>query len=119
MSDLPLWAEIVAAILLVCGGLLVALGSFGLLTLRDFFARMHPPTMGTTLGTACVLLASMLVSSVLLSRPMVHEILIAIFVALSAPVTAMLLARAAVYRSGRNRSLPTVDGSTDESPGER
>ena len=118
MTDLPLWAEIAAAALLVCGGLLVALGSFGLLTLRDFFARMHPPTMGTTLGTACVLLASMLVSSVLLSRPMVHEILIGIFVALSAPVTAMLLSRAAVYRSGRNRAPPAVDASTEESPGE-
>lgn len=115
MSDLPLWAEIAAATLLVCGGLLVALGSFGLLTLDDFFARMHPPTMGTTLGTACVLLASMLVSSVLLSRPMVHEILIGVFVALSAPVTAMLLARAAAYRSGRHRSLQAAPEDGEDS----
>jgi multicomponent K+:H+ antiporter subunit G len=59
---------------------------------------MHPPTMGTSLGTGCVLLASMLVSSALLHRPVFHEILIAGFLVLSAPVTAMLLMRAAIAR---------------------
>jgi multicomponent K+:H+ antiporter subunit G len=101
MTDLPAWAEIVAAVLLVCGGLLITLGSFGLLTLRDFFQRMHPPTMGTTLGTGCVLGASMLVSSVTAGRPVVHEILITLFIVMTAPVTAMLLVRAAVYRGKR------------------
>jgi multicomponent K+:H+ antiporter subunit G len=100
-TDLPVWAEIVAAALLACGGLLIALGSFGLLRLRDFFQRMHPPTMGTTLGAGCVLIASMFVSSVLAGRPVVHEVLITLFVVMTAPVTAMLLARAAIYRGQR------------------
>jgi multicomponent K+:H+ antiporter subunit G len=102
MTDVPLWAEIVAAALLVSGGLLVALGSFGLLRLKDFFQRMHPPTMGTTLGAGCVLIASMLVSSVLQGRLVVHEILITVLIVMTAPVSAMLLARAAIYR-GRRR----------------
>ena len=59
---------------------------------------MHPPTMGTTLGTGCVLIASMLVSSALLHRPVIHEILITVFVVITAPMTAMLLARAAASR---------------------
>ena len=101
MSDLPVWAEIVAAVLLVCGGALCALGAFGLVRLQDFFQRMHPPTMGTTLGAGCVLLASMLVSSVLAGRPVVHELLIALFVVMTTPVTAMLLVRAAIYRGKR------------------
>jgi multicomponent K+:H+ antiporter subunit G len=103
VSDLPLWVEIPAAVLVACGGLLAALGSLGLLRLKDFFARMHPPTMGTTLGAGCVLVASMLVSTAVLGRPVVHELLITLFVAMTAPVTAMLLVRAAIYRGGRER----------------
>jgi multicomponent K+:H+ antiporter subunit G len=97
-ADMPLWASIAVSILLAFGGLLALIGALGLLRLPDFFSRMHAPTMGTTLGTGCVLLSSMIVSSVLLHRPVFHEILIAGFLALSAPVTAMLLMRAAVAR---------------------
>lgn len=102
--DLPLWAAIPASILLVAGGLLTVIGSLGLLRMRDFYSRMHPPTMGTTLGAGSVLLASMIVSSALLGRPVVHEILITVFVVLSAPITAMLLMRAAVARGKRRGS---------------
>jgi multicomponent K+:H+ antiporter subunit G len=101
MTDviLPAWAAIPAGILLIIGGLLVVIGSLGLLRLPDFYSRMHPPTMGTTLGTGCVLAASMLVSSALLGRPVIHELLITLFVAITAPVTATLLMRAAVSRT--------------------
>jgi multicomponent K+:H+ antiporter subunit G len=95
---LPLWAALPAALLLVAGGLLALIGSLGLLRMPDFYARLHAPTLGTTLGTGCVLLASMLVTSALLHRPVIHEILIAVFMVVSAPVTAMLLIRAAVAR---------------------
>jgi multicomponent K+:H+ antiporter subunit G len=100
-ADLPLWATIPATILLVTGGLLALIGAIGLLRLRDFYARMHPPTMGTTLGTGCVLFASMIVSSALTGRPVIHEFLITLFVVITAPVTAMLLIRAAAYRRRR------------------
>jgi len=101
--SLPLWAALPAGILLVCGGLLALIGSLGLLRLRNFFERAHPPTMGTTLGTGCVLFASMLVSSALLHRPVFHEVLITFFVLITAPVSAMTLMRAAV---ARNRPRP-------------
>jgi multicomponent K+:H+ antiporter subunit G len=96
---LPLWAALPAGALLIFGGLLVVIGSLGLLRLPDFYARMHPPSMGTTLGTGCVLIASMLVSSAMLRRPVVHELLITLFVVLTAPVTSTLLIRAAVSRA--------------------
>lgn len=97
--ELPLWAALPAGMLLIAGGLLVVIGSLGLLRMPDFYARMHPPTMGTTLGTGCVLIASMLVSSALLHRPVVHELLITLFIVMTSPVTAMLLMRAAVSRT--------------------
>lgn len=103
-ADLPLWAAVPASLLLIIGGLLSVIGALGMLRLPDFYARMHPPTMGTTLGVGSVLIASMLVSSALLHRPVIHELLITLFVVLSAPVTAMLLIRAAVMRERRSRS---------------
>lgn len=101
MSDLPLppWIALPAAALLIVGGFATLIGSLGLLRLRTFYSRMHPPTMGTTLGTGCVLLASMLVSAAVAHRPVVHELLIGAFLMLTAPVTAILLMRAARSRS--------------------
>lgn len=97
-AELPLWVTVPGTLLLIAGGLLVAIGSLGLLRMRDFPSRMHPPTMGATLGTGCVLIASMLVSSALLGHPVVHELLITLFIVVTAPITAILLMRAAVHR---------------------
>ncbi|KAB2311081.1 cation:proton antiporter [Betaproteobacteria bacterium SCN2] len=98
-SDVPLWAALPAAFLLVCGGLLTVIGSLGLLRLREFYARIHAPTMGSTLGAGCVLIASMLASSALAERPVIHELLITVLILITSPVTAMLLMRAAMFRS--------------------
>ncbi|PZN31960.1 MAG: cation:proton antiporter [Proteobacteria bacterium] len=97
-AELPLWATIPAAVLLVTGGLLTLIGSIGLLRLKDFYSRMHPPTMGMTLGSGCVLIASMIISTAILHKPVIHELLITLFVVITSPVTAMLLMRAAAYR---------------------
>lgn len=98
-TALSLWISVPAAVLLIAGGLLTLIGSIGLLRLPSFYSRMHPPTMGTTLGTGSVLIASMLVSSASLHRPVVHELLITVFVVMTAPVTAILLMRAARRRT--------------------
>ena len=98
-NALPLWVTIPGTLLLLAGGLLTFIGSLGLLRLPTFFARMHGPSMGNTLGAGCTLLASMLVSSALLHRPIVHEILVTLFIVITAPVTAMMLMRAAIHRS--------------------
>lgn len=97
-ADVPLWAALPAALLLACGGLLTLLGSLGLLRLDTFYARLHAPTMGNTLGAGCVLLASVLSSSALAGRPVIHEVLITLFILLTSPVTTMLLIRAAILR---------------------
>ena len=98
-ESIPLWVSVPAAVLLIIGGLLTLIGAVGLLRLRNFYARMHPPTMGMTLGTGTVLIASMLVSSVALDRLVIHEIVIALFIVMTAPVTAILLMQAARRRS--------------------
>ena len=101
MSELSAWAAVPAAILLIAAGLLAAIGALGLVRLPDFLMRMHPPAMGSTLGAGCVLVASILVLSAVEGRPVVHALLITLFLVMTTPVTAMLLARAAVYRRER------------------
>lgn len=107
LETLPIWAALPAAVLLILAGLFTVIGSLGLVRLGSFFQRMHGPSMGSTLGTGCVLTASILVSSALANRPVVHELLITVFVVTTAPMTAMLLMRAAVHRSNARNSPKT------------
>jgi len=85
-------SDTIAALLVLAGALFAFVGSFGLLRLRTFYERVHPPTMGTTLGTALVLAGSMVHFSSL------HEILIAVLMTVTTPVTYLLLVRAALRR---------------------
>jgi multicomponent K+:H+ antiporter subunit G len=87
-----------AALLILSGALLAFAGSLGLLRLKTFYERVHPPTMGTTLGTGLILIGSMLHFTALESRLVLHEVLIGVFMTLSTPVTYMLLVRAALHR---------------------
>ncbi len=96
--EIPDWAMLIASVLLILGGLLTMIGSLGLVRLKQFYQRMHGPSMGSTLGIGSVLIASMLIASLRGGRPVVHEVLITLFVITTAPITAMLLMRAAVQR---------------------
>ncbi len=100
-AELPAWIVIPISLLLIVGGVVTLIGSLGLLRLSDFFSRMHGPSMGNTIGTGCVLLASLLTSSALAGRPVVHELLITLFIVMSSPVTSMMLVQAALYRNRR------------------
>ena len=89
------WA---GAFLVLAGAALAFTGALGLLRLKTFYERVHPPTMGTTLGTGLVLIGSMLHFTAVDARPVLHEALIGIFMTLTTPVTYMLLVRAALHR---------------------
>jgi len=106
-SAVPSVIAALIALLVLVGAALALVGSFGLLRMRTFYERVHPPTLGTTLGVACTLAASMLLFSVLEARPVLHEIAIAAFVIVTTPVTYMLLVRAAVRRD------PSMRGKRD------
>ena len=99
LGEVPLLVAVVTAILVVLGAALAFIGSLGLLVLKSFYDRVHPPTMGTTLGTGLMLIASMVLFSAVESRPVLHEILIAVMMTFTTPVTFMLLLRAALHRN--------------------
>ncbi len=96
------------AVLLVGGAAVTLTGALGLLRLKSFYERVHAPTLGTTLGTTCIALASMIYFSVIGGRSGLHELLIIVFVTATTPISLMILVRAAVLRDAP-RELPPAD----------
>lgn len=95
---IPDWLQMVIALIVLAGALVTFIGTIGLVRWASFYQRIHAPTLGSSLGAALILLASSLHSTFALGRPVVHEVLILIFILITTPVTLMLLARAALYR---------------------
>ncbi|HEV8501622.1 MAG TPA: monovalent cation/H(+) antiporter subunit G [Casimicrobiaceae bacterium] len=90
--------EVVVGVLLVLSGALALAAAIGLVSLRSFFQRMHPPALASTLATWCAALATVVYFSALGSRLAVYPWLVVVLVAMTAPITTTLLARAALLR---------------------
>jgi multicomponent K+:H+ antiporter subunit G len=86
--------EFVVAFFLLAGAFFALVGSIGLARLPDFYTRLHGPTKATTLGVGCMLIASALHFSVG-EGVSLHEVLVTLFLFITAPISAHLLARAA------------------------
>ncbi|KTC41802.1 MAG: Na+/H+ antiporter subunit G [Pseudomonas sp.] len=98
LQQLPLWVEILVALLLLVSSLFALIGAVGILRMKSYFQRMHPPALASTLGSWSVALASILYFSSLKSGPVLHAWLIPILLSITVPVTTLLLARAALFR---------------------
>jgi multicomponent K+:H+ antiporter subunit G len=108
-ENLPAWAALLTSFLVLLGAGFTLVGAVGLVRLKTFYERMHAPTLGATWGAGGILLGSIVLFSVVQSRPVLHEALIAVFVTVTTPVTLMLLARAAVYRDrSEGTDIPRV-----------
>lgn len=84
--------------LIVTGAAFTFIGSLGLARLQDFYTRLHGPTKATTLGVGCMLIASALYFSLQEDGISLHEILVTLFLFITAPVSAHLLAKAALHQ---------------------
>jgi multicomponent K+:H+ antiporter subunit G len=96
-------AEALVAFLVLVGAFFLLVGSLGLAKLPDLMRRLHGPTKATTLGIGALLIASMLAFAMEGSLS-IHELLITLFLFLTAPVTAQMIAKAFILserRSGR------------------
>lgn len=101
--------EWIISLLLLGGAFFVLTGSIGLARFPDFFTRLHGPTKATTLGMAGLLGASVLYFTGERGELSLHELLVTLFLFMTAPVSAQLLARAAMHR--RVRSLAPLSPS--------
>lgn len=102
MRDLPLVLDIVLSLLVVLGAAFALVGAWGLVKFRDFLKRLHGPTKASTVGVGAVLLASIGYFAAA-GRASLHELLITLFVFMTAPVAAHLLVKAAAHVDPRLR----------------
>ena len=91
-------AELVVCALLLVGSLFTLVGAIGLFRLPDVFMRLHGPTKSTTLGVGGVVVASVVYFSCQGDSTSLHELLVSAFLFLTAPISAHMLAKAAIQR---------------------
>lgn len=95
--------EAIISFLLLVGAAFALIGSIGLARLPDFFTRLHGPTKATTLGVGAIVLAALIYSNWVGEGVSLRELTISLFLFITAPVSAHLLAKAAL-RSARQGS---------------
>lgn len=115
-AALPLWAEIVVAALVLLGACLALLGSIGLLRLPTFFERVHTPSIIATLACWCIVWGTVLYFSMESGELALNALLIAAFVAITTPVNAIFLMRAALFRA-RQSDKKNVPPNLSAPPG--
>lgn len=109
MNDiaLPLWAEILIAVLVLGGSIIALLGSIGLMRLKSYFERVHAPSIIATMGCWLIMWATFVFFSVSGQGLALHALLIAVFIAVTVPITTIFLMRAALFRDRRaGRDVP-------------
>ena len=100
--------QIALSALLLFGCFFILVGALGLVRFSDFFKRLHAPTKASTLGVGCVLVCSVAYHIFLGEDPQPRELLITVFLFITAPVSAHMMAKAAL--SLMMESRPEVPG---------
>ena len=105
--------EIISVVLILLGAGFALVGSIGLARFPDIFTRLHGPTKATTLGVGSVILGTILFLFQHGETGVIRELLITVFLFLTAPVSAHLIAKAAIHRRCPSVCELPVDGSDD------
>lgn len=103
--------EALLSFLVLAGAAFTFIGSLGLVRFVDFYTRLHGPTKATTLGVGCLLVASSIFFSITGAGLSLHEILVSLFLFITAPISAHLLAKAALHQG-----LPSGDAGPPAMP---
>ena len=101
-AELSAFATILVSALVVVGAAFTLVGTIGLVRLPTFYQRIHAPTLGTTLGTVCIALASMIYFTAIGGRPVIYELALIAFITVTTPAGLIILVRAALLRDGSN-----------------
>ena len=101
---------ILLVLLLAVGSFFILVGSFSLVKLSEFFKRLHGPTKASTLGVGCVLVCSVAYHIFLGEDPQPRELLITVFLFITAPISAHLMAKAALSLMMEKRTEPPKSG---------
>ena len=91
------WIEVLISLFLLIGASFALIGSIGLIRLPDFYMRLHGPAKATTLGVGGVLIGSMVFFRTRGDGISLHELLVTLFLFITAPVSAHIVAKAALH----------------------
>lgn len=112
--------ELIISVLLIIGGMFVLVGSIGLSRLQDLYTRLHAPTKATTVGLGSILVASMIYMAFVRDYLSINELLISLFLVITAPVTAHILAKAAMHNKveplERTRNIELIEKARQQLP---
>ncbi len=116
MTALPLWADIAVSLLVLAGAVVALIGSLSLVRLPNFFERVHAPAVIATLGCWCVMYGTVLYFSLQNHVVAAHGMLIAVFLAVTVPVTNIFLMRTGLFRARlAGRDVPPPLSGSGES----
>lgn len=112
--------EYFLSLLILTGAIFTFIGSLGLVRLKDLYTRLHGPTKATTLGVGSLLIASAIYFSTYGEKISLHEVLITFFLFITAPVSAHLLAKAALHLDLSSLAeIPEKEAVDQETPEEK
>lgn len=115
--------DILISASLVISGIFGLVGSFGMIKLPDPMMRLHAPTKATTLGVGGALIASMLHFYFKEGQFSFHELMITLFLFLTAPITGNFIAKTHLHLIHQPSDLPPTGSdrpwSSYESDAER
>ncbi len=119
---MAVFTEFLIAFALIVGGIFGLVGSFGLVKLRNTMQRLHAPTKATTLGVGGVLIASMLYFFLIKGALSFHELMITMFLFLTAPVSANFISKTYMLHSVGQDEIPSTGRDVgwagyDDAPG--
>jgi multicomponent K+:H+ antiporter subunit G len=111
----PLWVEVIVAALVVASALCCLAAAYGLARLKDFFQRLHPPALASTVGVWSMALASGIYLSAHSGEVALQVWIVAVVMSITAPVTTTLLARAALFRlRAQGKTAPAPLGPRED-----
>ena len=103
---MDLFFEILVSALLIISGIFGFVGSYGLVKLPEPMTRLHAPTKAATLGVGAVLMASVVYFAWFGGRVTWHELMITLFIFLTAPITGLMIAKANIHLQWTREELP-------------
>lgn len=107
--------DLLLSLLLLVSSFFTLVGSIGLVKLTDFFKRLHAPTKATTLGVGCVLIVSIFYHALIGNSFHPRELLISVFLIITAPISAHMMAKAALSLRLKKRPQCPADETPDPS----
>jgi multicomponent K+:H+ antiporter subunit G len=112
-------AELLVSVLIVVGGVFALVGSWGLVRLPSLMERLHGPTKATTLGLGALLVGSVLWFQLGLGIWTTHELLISVFLFVTAPISANMIAKVHLHRLRQGETGETISpaGAPPSPPG--